>query len=122
MIWIMISLLGILIILSTVTILNNKKKVVYLKPKNNTNQGNGEGDGSNNIKTQATAPPQQYAPTTAAPTDEGVLQSEIRTQRQTAVAMSAGQKEGATQIIKDWLDESKNEEQSEEQSEEKSEE
>ena len=50
--------------------------------------------------------------------DEGVLQSEIRTQRQSAVAMSAGQKEGATQIIKDWLDESKNEEQSEEQSEE----
>ena len=51
---------------------------------------------------------------THAPVDEGVMQSEIRTQRQSAVAMSAGQKEGATQIVKDWLEESKNEENSEE--------
>ena len=29
--------------------------------------------------------------------------------------MSAGQKEGATQIIKDWLDESKNEEENTEE-------
>ena len=114
MIWLMIGLLGTLIILSILTILNNKKKVVYLKPKNNTNPGNGDAEGNNNANTQRVSPPPQYA-TTSAPMDEGVLQSEIRTQRQSAVAMSAGQKEGATQIIKDWLDESKNEE---EQSEE----
>ena len=53
-------------------------------------------------------------PPTTAPMDEGVLQSEVQRQRQSAVAMSAGQKEGATQILKDWLDESKSEENKEE--------
>ena len=35
-----------------------------------------------------------------------VLQSEVKTLRQSAATMSAGQKEGASQIISDWLDES----------------
>ena len=52
---------------------------------------------------------------TSAPLDEGVLQAEIQSQRQSAVAMSAGQKEGATQILKDWLDESKNDEENSEE-------
>ena len=92
---------------------NNKKKVVYLKPNEEPNQESAENSESPNNNQQAPSPPQYTS--TAAPMDEGVLQSEIRTQRQSAVAMSAGQKEGATQIIKDWLDESKNEEQSEEE-------
>jgi hypothetical protein len=112
MIWLMIGLLGALVMLSIFTLLNNKKKVVYLKPKEDGNQSGENSTENANNNLQPSAPP-QYT-TTAAPMDEGVLQSEIRTQRQSAVAMSAGQKEGATQIIKDWLDESKNEEQSEE--------
>ena len=55
-------------------------------------------------------PQAPIVPPTTAPMDEGVLQSEVQRQRQSAVAMSAGQKEGATQILKDWLDESKNDE------------
>ena len=113
MIWLMIGLLGTLIILSIFTLLNNKKKVVYLKPKEEPKQESEENSESPNNNQQVPSPPQYTS--TAAPMDEGVLQSEIRTQRQSAVAMSAGQKEGATQIIKDWLDESKNEEQAEEE-------
>ena len=114
MIWLMIGLLGALVMLSIFTLFNNKKKVVYLKPKEGAKQeATEEGAEALNNNRQPQASPVQYT-STAAPMDEGVLQSEIRTQRQSAVAMSAGQKEGATQIIKDWLDESKNEEQSEE--------
>ena len=113
MIWLMIGLLGTLIILSIFTLFNNKKKVVYLKPKEEPKQESEENSESPNNNQQVPSPPQYTS--TAAPMDEGVLQSEIRTQRQSAVAMSAGQKEGATQIIKDWLDESKNEEQAEEE-------
>jgi DNA-binding transcriptional MerR regulator len=121
MIWLMISLLGVLITLSLYTIFYNKKKVVYLKPKddgdnsssNNTNESIDDTNNSTEPVQPPPAPP--TTPPTSASVDEGVLQSEIRTQRQSAVAMSAGQKEGATQIVKDWMNESKNEEQSEEE-------
>ena len=33
-----------------------------------------------------------------------VQRSELNSLRQSAVSMSVGQKEGATQIVKDWLD------------------
>jgi hypothetical protein len=105
MMWTLFGLVLVLIILSIFTMLGNKKKVVYLKPKNNNND-----KAQNNNAEEATATPQPVMPPTTAPTDEGVLQSEIQAQRQSAVAMSAGQKEGATQILKDWLDESKNDE------------
>tara|TARA_B100000131_G_scaffold286079_1_gene295800 strand:- start:98 stop:1414 length:1317 start_codon:yes stop_codon:yes gene_type:complete len=66
-----------------------KKKVVYLKPKD--------------------PEPQPQSAYTTPPTTSGenkdVLKSEVRSLRQSAVTMSAGQKEGASQIISDWLDE-----------------
>jgi len=110
---ILIILVSILIILSTFVIISNKKKVVYLKPKE-TKQSNE----SNSVSSEPAAPSPAPAPTvsqTSAPLDEGVLQAEIQSQRQSAVAMSAGQKEGATQILKDWLDESKNDEENSEE-------
>ena len=117
--WLAIGLLGLLIILSLIAIFTNKKKVIYLKPKDEKSK---ESDNKSSDQQVQEAPqnnvPQPVAPANIAPThapvDEGVMQSEIRTQRQSAVAMSAGQKEGATQIVKDWLEESKNEENSEE--------
>ena len=81
-----------------------KKKVVYLKPKKSS-------DAETNINTNTNAevnnnlnnsmPSQQTAST-----NDDVARAEIRTLRQSAVTMSAGQKEGATQIIKDWLEDS----------------
>ena len=35
--------------------------------------------------------------------DENVLRSELRTLRQSAVSMSVNQKEGATELVKEWL-------------------
>ena len=97
--------------------ITNKKKVIYLKPKDQkakeSNSKNNAQPAEEQQNIPAPAVPVSVAPTHAS-ADEGVMQSEIRTQRQSAVAMSAGQKEGATQIVKDWLEESKNEENSEE--------
>ena len=103
MMWTLFGLVLVLIILSVFTMMGNKKKVVYLKPKNNKNAKKEDNKTEDSANT-----PQPVMPPTTASVDEGVLQSEIQTQRQSAVAMSAGQKEGATQILKDWLDESKN--------------
>ena len=49
-----------------------------------------------------TAPPTFVQPTMAHQ-DDNVIRSEMQSMRQSAVSMSVGQKEGASQIIKDWL-------------------
>lgn len=69
----------------------NKKKVVYLKPKN---------------KPEPPKPTGYTAPPTESNENADVVRSEIRSLRQSAVTMSAGQREGASQIISDWLEES----------------
>ena len=88
--------------------MKKNKKVVYLKPK-----------GDKNISSDENAPPSAPAPYTAPPTvsnqNADVINSEVRTLRQSAVTMSAGQKEGASQIISDWLDESSDNENSTEE-------
>ena len=80
-----------------------KKKVVYLKPKKSP---------------EATKPntSSEVKNNTPEPTNlnDDIARAEIRTLRQSAVTMSAGQKEGATQIIKDWLDDSPSENNDEE--------
>ena len=43
------------------------------------------------------------SPTTAY-ADESVIQSDLKNIKQSAVKMSVGQKQGASQIVKDWLD------------------
>ncbi|MBI89567.1 MAG: hypothetical protein CMG60_05710 [Candidatus Marinimicrobia bacterium] len=120
LLWVVLGLLIFLILLSLFIIVGNKKKVVYLKPKEkkqakNKNKEEGNEDGEDKNPPASSAPQAPIVPPTTAPLDEGVLQSEVQKQRQSAVAMSAGQKEGATQILKDWLDESKNEEENTEE-------
>jgi len=81
-----------------VILLTRKKKVVYLKPKDPEN-GNG-GNSSQPKPDQFTPPP------TVSDENTDVVRAETKSLRQSAVTMSAGQKEGASQIITDWLDES----------------
>ncbi len=117
LLWVLIGLIVLLIILSIFVIISNRKKVIYLKPKNKkAKEKKDEANESEEEKKSVVTPvaQQPVMPPTTAPMDEGVLQSEVQRQRQSAVAMSAGQKEGATQILKDWLDESKSEENTEE--------
>jgi len=90
-------------------ILINKKSVVYLKPKGPDNNNafdaakNNGTDESSDTKTSATSQ-SVYPGSTSANIDESVLSSELKALRQSSIAMSASQKEGATQIIKDWMD------------------
>ena len=53
------------------------------------------------------APTNPYA--TMAFEDENVIRAELKALRQSAVSMSANQREGATQIVKDWLSDNDNE-------------
>ena len=39
--------------------------------------------------------------------DDSVIQSDLKTIKQSAVKMSVGQKQEASQILKDWLDDGK---------------
>ena len=85
-------------------------KTVYLKPKNNnievdnnnsTNEIQSETDSSKaGVKTISTE-------TTKAYEDDSVIQSDLKTIKQSAVKMSVGQKQEASQILKDWLDDGK---------------
>ena len=79
------------------TLLSKNKGTVYLKPK------------ETNTENQKLAPQESTTssfPQTNANENEEVQRSELQSLRQSAVTMSAGQKEGASQIISDWLDES----------------
>ena len=107
--YIIIGVVVLLLLLLMVFVLMKKnKKVVYLKPKADKNV-------SSNDNTSAPAPTQFTAPPTESNHNTDVLQSEVKTLRQSAVTMSAGQKEGASQIISDWLDESSDNDQSAEE-------
>ena len=78
--------------------MKKNKKVVYLKPKGSTENKN---------NAAPTPKPDTFsAPPTVSNENADVVRSEVRSLRQSAVTMSAGQKEGASQIITDWLDES----------------
>ena len=110
--YIIVGVVVLLLLIILVFILMKKnKKVVYLKPK-----------GDNNVSSNENAsPPAAYtAPPTESNQNADVIKSEVRTLRQSAVTMSAGQKEGASQIISDWLEESSdNENSTEEENSEK---
>ena len=110
--YIIIGVVVLLLILLVYVLMKKNKKVVYLKPK---------GNDKNIPSNENTSPPAPYtAPPTESNQNADVINSEVRTLRQSAVTMSAGQKEGASQIISDWLDESSdNENSTEEENSEK---
>jgi len=106
MLWIVVAIIILLLIVLLIVVLKNQKPV-YLKPKKNEETEPQEAtistsEGTTNNQTLAND-------------NQDVQRSELNSLRQSAVSMSVGQKEGATQIVKDWLD-------TEEGSEEKNEE
>ena len=105
----------IIIVIAFLFILINKKSVVYLKPKGdspNNDNASASPPADNNNDTAATQNQNAndnssnlHQPTnTTAMIDDSVVQSELKALRQSSIAMSASQKEGATQIVKDWID------------------
>lgn len=108
--YVLIIFLVISLIVVTFLAANNKKpKTVYLKPKNKkgtkTKKGSdknksdpAEGDNDTEL---ASAPPSPRP-------DEDAMRSEIRSLRQTAVSLTVGEKEGASALIKEWLEDNPN--------------
>mgnify|MGYP001170356697 CR=1 FL=1 len=89
---IIVGIVALILLVLVFVLARKKKKVVYLKPKKSA---------------EAAAPQNQgyTPPPTESNYNEDVLRSQIKSLRQSAVSMSAGQKEGASQIISDWLEE-----------------
>jgi len=79
-------------------------KTVYLKPKDQKSNKDKQ------IKTQVIdettnqKSTREELDTTTAYIDDSVVQSDLKSMKQSAVKMSVGQKKGASQIVQDWLD------------------
>ena len=88
-------ILLLLMALLFIVIRNQKPTPVYLKPKSNSNNSE-----SSNAATETA----QGSINTSAHENLDVKRSELNSLRQSAVSMGVGQKDGATQIVKDWID------------------
>ena len=107
--YVLIIFLVISLIVVTFLAANNKKpKTVYLKPKNKkgtkTKKGSdkNKSDSEEDNDTEPTSVPPSPRP------DEDTMRSEIRSLRQTAVSLTVGEKEGASALIKEWLEDNPN--------------
>ena len=88
-------ILLLLLTLLFIVLRNQKKTPVYLKPKSVSD---------NQSASSNPAPVVPHTPIeTSANMNSDVKRSELNSLRQSAVSMSVGQKDGATQIVKDWL-------------------
>ena len=115
---IMGSVIFILLILAlmVVTFLaarNKKPKTIYLKPKGAEKEKakdkkKGEKKDSDETKPEVEDEEQEEAPTLAPRPDEDAMRSELRSLRQTAVSLTVGEKEGASALIKEWLEDNPN--------------
>ena len=107
--YVLIIFLVISLIVVTFLAANNKKpKTVYLKPKDKKETKVKKGSDKNNSDSErdidsgsASAPPPLRP-------DEDAMRSEIRSLRQTAVSLTVGEKEGASALIKEWLEDNPN--------------
>ena len=107
---------------------NRKPKTVYLKPKdsmkNKTDnkktkdikdeKTEDEPDKSINVEDAAVAPEASFLSQPPRP-DEDAMRSELKSLRQTAVSLTVGEKEGASTLIKEWLEDNPNKEESAEE-------
>ena len=85
---------------------------MYLKPKKNNEETSDDNTVAQNTNQSSASSPVTnetlQAELTKAYEDDSVIQSDLKSIKQSAVKMSVGQKHEASQILKDWLDESKN--------------
>ena len=118
MLMVLFILIGVVILLVILSFFNKGPKTVYLKPKGATSSDQKKTSAQNSAdtddstvttdeKTEGTSTiinePISTSPT-GAYADDSVIQSDLKNIRQSAVKMSVGQKQGASQIVKDWLD------------------
>ena len=104
--------LGLLMVLLIVLVILDRRgpKTVYLKPKKNKNQTTQKPQAEDTTDTNTSSPAPTPTPAsesfdaTSAYIDDSVVQSDLKSMKQSAVKMSVGQKQGASQIVQDWLD------------------
>ena len=103
---IFILLIICLIIITFLAASNKKPKPIYLKPKRKKKQEKTVEDSSdiNEEKTDNTASVVTPTPPAAITRDEDAIRSELRSLRQTAVSLTVGEKESASALIKEWLE------------------
>ena len=84
---------------------NKKPKTVYLKPKEQSKKKT-ESDEKLDVSEAEPAIAAQEPPLIkdVSKPDEDALRSELRSLRQTAVSLTVGEKEGASALIKEWLE------------------
>ena len=91
---------------------NKKPKTIYLKPKGAEKEKakdkkKGEKKDSDETEPEVEDEEQEEAPLAPRP-DEDAMRSELRSLRQTAVSLTVGEKEGASALIKEWLEDNPN--------------
>ena len=92
---------------------NKKPKTIYLKPKGAEKEKakdkkKGENKDSDETEPEVEDEEQKEAPTLTPRPDEDAMRSELRSLRQTAVSLTVGEKEGASALIKEWLEDNPN--------------
>jgi hypothetical protein len=107
-----IALVIIILLLGAVLLFVSRgKQTVYLKPKSGGTEPAANGNGGesapplepNESTNEASEEPVSFTGTNANE-NQDVQRSELKSLRQSAVAMSVSHKDGANQIVKDWLD------------------
>ena len=107
--YILIIFLVISLIVVTFLAANNKKpKTVYLKPKNKKGTKTKKGSDKNKSDSEGDNDTEPASAPLPPRPDEDAMRSEIRSLRQTAVSLTVGEKEGASALIKEWLEDNPN--------------
>ena len=107
--YVLIIFLVISLIVVTFLAANNKKpKTVYLKPKNKKGTKTKNGSDKNKSGSEGNNDTEPASPSPSPRPDEDAMRSEIRSLRQTAVSLTVGEKEGASALIKEWLEDNPN--------------
>ena len=114
MLIVLFVLIGIVVLLVLLSFFNKGPKTVYLKPKKNNEETSDDDNAivQNTNQSSASSPVTNetlQAELTKAYEDDSVIQSDLKSIKQSAVKMSVGQKHEASQILKDWLDDGKGE-------------
>ena len=99
---------------------NRKPKTVYLKPKGSAKDKNKKDKVKENVDNKNDEDVVEVKTTPSVPTvlkpDEDAIRSELKTLRQTAVSLTVGEKEGASALIKEWLEDNPNKDEETEES------
>jgi len=94
-------LLIVLVIILLFIALNKKNQPIYLKPKSKKKSDNDESVMNENLDSNTHTQPSLKQ-------DDDSIRSEIKSLRQTAVSLTVGEKESASNLIKEWLDDNPN--------------